>query len=515
MRLLTTQQIQEWDKFTITNEPITSLNLMERAANACTSAITQMLFASQKPFESIYIFCGKGNNGGDGLAIARLLSKECSIPITVYILEYIDSASDDFIANEKKLDTINNIRKVYLKQPDNFPIPEANTLVIDALFGTGINRPLNGLSADLVRHINTFKSKIIAIDMPSGLPGEVADHVHLERLPIIKADITLTFQAPKFSFMHAESAEFVGEFKVLDIGLEKRFFSGKDFRYYFTDAETVNQFIKPRGKFGHKGIFGHLLTIGGSYGKMGASVLMNKAALRTGCGLVTAFVPKVGYTILQQSIPECMVLTGDEMTEIRHFPNELSGYNAICVGPGLGLHEKTIQALYRWLPTIQLPCVIDADALNICSRLILEHHETFAFPANCIITPHPKEFDRLAGISVNSYERLEKQIHFAVKYKIVVVLKGAHTSLAMPNGTVYFNSTGNVAMATAGSGDALTGILGSLLAQGFNKEEAALFGVYLHGLAGDETRQNQATMLASDLIENLPIVLNQFHTTLL
>jgi NAD(P)H-hydrate epimerase len=289
----------------------------------------------------------------------------------------------------------------------------------------------------------------------------------------------------------------------LEIGLHPDYLTTVTSPYHYTTNEEILATIKPRKKFAHKGSFGHVLTVGGSYGKIGAAILMSRAALRTGCGLVTAYTPKVGYTIFQTAFPECMMQTDEELYEIRNFP-DTAGFDALAIGPGLGQQEYTIKNFTKWIGTIEQPCVLDADALNICSRLLVEHHDSFHFPGNCIITPHPKEFDRLAGVSKSSYERLEKQVRFAQQHKVIVVLKGAFTTIALPNGEVHFNSTGNDAMATAGSGDVLTGIIASLLAQGYAGKEAALLGVYLHGFAGDLLAKQRATLIASDLIEILP-----------
>jgi NAD(P)H-hydrate epimerase len=505
MKLLTARQIKEWDAYTIMHEPVTSVGLMERAAEAFTKQFNTQYRRTGLP-RSVKIFCGLGNNGGDGLAIARLLAHE-QWHVEVFIVGHSKKRSNGFVANEKKLSDRKTVLMTYMDEKSVLPVIGANDLVIDALFGTGLNKPLDGLATKVVRHINRYSRQTVAVDIPSGLPAELFSFYDLDADTIVHAHRTFTFQVPKQSFLYAETFPFVGYFEVLDIGLKKDFLEHTEATYVYVTADELPE-RKPRSKYAHKGTFGHALCIGGSYGKIGAAVLTGKACLRTGCGLVTAFVPKVGYTILQTALPECMVMTDDEIMEIRNFP-PVDRFDAMSVGPGLGTNEYTLKGLYKWLPAVTIPCVIDADALNNISKLLVEHHDSFRFPENAVITPHPGEFDRLAGSSKNSLERLQKQVHFARKHHIYVVLKGAHTTITTPGGKVYFNATGNPAMATAGSGDALTGIITSLLAQGYAPEDAAVLGVYVHGLAGDIAAEAKATLIASDIIESIPLAILQ------
>lgn len=501
MKLLTAQQIKDWDKFTINREPVKSIDLMERAANACVNEIVNLLGNTKN--KAFKIFCGLGNNGGDGLAIARLLY-ENGFHVEVFIIEYSKDRSDDFKINEKKLANKKTILTSSITGKSKLPFLSENDIVIDAIFGTGLNKNIDGLVLKVVQHINQNSEFTIAIDVPSGLKSSIFSDDWMDENKIIHASHTFTFQIPKMSFMHAETYKFVGEFHILDIGLHTDFFKNVDSNIYFISKEDLPK-IKQRNKFSHKGNFGHAICIGGSYGKMGASVLMSRACLKAGVGLVTSFVPKTGYTILQTAFPEAMILTDDELFEIRNFPSSDS-FDAVGVGPGIGTNEFTSKAFYKWISSVKIPCVIDADALNICSNILLEHHSSFHFPANTILTPHPKEFDRLAGISANSFERIEKQIHFAKRYNVIVILKGAHTSIALPDARLFFNSSGNPKMATAGSGDVLTGIITSLLAQGHETQDAAVLGVYLHGKAGDIAAENKSTIIASDIIEAIPFV---------
>jgi hydroxyethylthiazole kinase-like uncharacterized protein yjeF len=506
MKLLTAQQIRDWDAFTIKHEPITSIDLMERAVKACVNQL--LLLKEWTKINGIKIFCGLGNNGGDGLAIAQLLADKGK-KIEVFVVEYSSNRSADFVLNEKKLKEEKNVSITYLMETSKLPVIDNNELIIDALVGTGLNKPPEGFLLKVVRHINQFSSLTVSIDVPSGLSAELFAVDKLDGNNIIKAKHTFTFQVPKQSILCAETFPFVGEFHILDIGLHPDFLLGMETNHFYLTKDELPE-LKQRSKFSHKGTYGHALCIGGSYGKVGAAVLMSKTCLRTGVGLVTSFVPKVGYTILQSAFPECMVLTDDELYEIRNFP-DVEEYSAVGVGPGLGTHEYTKKNFHKWLSSINKPCVIDADALNICSMLLQEHHDSFTFPHHAILTPHPKEFDRLAGISKSSEERIEKQLHFAEKHNVYVVLKGAHTSIATPEGKLYFNSTGNAGMATAGSGDVLTGMITSLLAQGYNPKDAALLGVYLHGLAGDSAAAQKGMngLIASDIIEQIPDVLKE------
>ncbi len=503
MKLLTAQQIKDWDAYTINHEPVKSIDLMERAAVAFSKWFSsfQEECRDNSRDEVVKIFCGVGNNGGDGLAIARLLAEQ-KIHVEVFIVEYSKIKSVDFKLNEKKLIDQKKVLITYISQNSELPIITKNCIVIDALFGTGLNKPIDEVALKVVQHINANSTCTIAVDIPSGLKSETFTIDELVENKIIHAHQTLTFQVPKQSFLHAETFPFVGEFHILDIGLKNDFLDSVSSNIFYTTQNYLPK-LNPRNKFSHKGNFGHAICIGGSFGKIGANVLMSKACLRSGAGLVTSFIPKVGYAILQTSFPECMVMTDDELYEIRNFP-DTNNFDAIAVGPGIGMNDFTLKSFSKWLPTISKPCVIDADALNISAKLLQEHHDSFHFPKNTIITPHPKEFDRLAGISKNSFERLQKQIHFAQYHKIVVVLKGAHSSIATPDGKVYFNSTGNAAMATGGSGDVLTGVITSLLSQGYETIDAAILGVFLHGLAGDIAAKNKATIIASDIIEKLP-----------
>ncbi len=485
MKILNAKQLHEADAYTINQQKISSVDLMERAAQAF---VESFIIKS----EEICIFCGKGNNGGDGLAIARLLSEEEDCNISLFILKTSEQASADFLTNYEKILLSENerITITHLDKFQEIEIP-ANAQIIDGIFGSGLNRPINGFIAQYIEYLNSLPNERIAIDIPSGL---YADKPISENDIVFKADETITFSSPKLQFLFAENDKYVGELTIKDIQLESP----------FSEQETPIQFVtevflKERPRFAHKGTFGHAYLVAGSYGKMGAAILASKACLKMGCGLVTTHIPSCGYEILQISIPEAMASIDEEQKCIATIPNS-DKYSAVGIGPGIGTDEITAQALLNFFKENYKPLVLDADALNILST----HEEMWQYiPENTILTPHPKEFDRLTHTHTNSFDRFVTATEFAKKRNCIVVLKGHYTCTATPNGELYFNSTGNSNMATAGSGDVLTGVILSLLAQKYSPVEAATYGVFLHGLAGDESAYDDSIVMASNLIQNL------------
>lgn len=496
MKIFSVQQICEADKYTIEHEPIASVDLMERAANACVNWIIER-FDKETVFK---IVCGLGNNGADGLAIARLLTDR-NYNVEIFIIRYSEKTSDDFKINLNRLTEFKRVRIIEINELNNNTLPWGEGrggVFIDAILGSGLNKPVNGLIVDVINYINTQEVPVISIDVPSGL---YCDELNNTDDFIVKADFTLTFQFPKLSFMFPETAECVGEFSVLDIGLHQRFIDGTQTKNYFITKNDVLQFLKKRSRSAHKGNFGHALLIAGSYGKIGAAVLSAKACLRAGVGLLTVHVPECAYTILQTAVPEAMVNVDSEMQFIAD-NIRLEKFNAIGIGPGIGMEKQTQNVLKLIIQNAHMPIVVDADAINI----IAENKTWLSFvPADSIFTPHPKEFERIAGRAENSAERLKMQREFSVKYGVYTVLKGAHTSIACPDGSIYFNSTGNPGMATAGSGDVLTGIITSLMAQGYTSFHSCVLGVYVHGLAGDFAAHqlSEEAMIASDIAEHL------------
>jgi ADP-dependent NAD(P)H-hydrate dehydratase / NAD(P)H-hydrate epimerase len=495
MKLYTAEQIRAWDDYTIKHEPITSIDLMERAAKKCFDWLNAH-FLHAGEFE---VFCGMGNNGGDGLAIARMLAIE-NKNVTVYIIKASDKSTVDFETNLKRLKetkaTIVEITEAKQLKP-----VDAQSIIIDAVFGTGLKRPLEGLAAQTVSHINSAKNTVVCIDVPSGLPAEMVDN-YADYKEIVKAHFTLSFQIPKLSFLFAETGKYVGHLVVIDIRLSKEFQDKTPSDFYWANEEMARNILQNRNRFSHKGSYGHALLVGGSFGKAGAMLMASKACVKAGAGLTTAFVPRCAYIPLQTAVPEAMVESIQKEELLDFMPTDTQNYTAIGIGPGMGTQITTRDALDDFLAIAESDkLIIDADALN-CLSLNFADRKKVKLPEGAILTPHPKEFDRMFGESKTSSERLQKQIEAAKKHKVYIVLKGTHTSIALPTGDVYFNSTGNPGMATGGSGDVLTGIITSLRAQGYNQQSACILGVYLHGLSGDMALafESQESLSAVDLI---------------
>jgi ADP-dependent NAD(P)H-hydrate dehydratase / NAD(P)H-hydrate epimerase len=494
MKILTTKQVREADEYTIKNEPVGSVDLMERAAGSIAGWIT----GRYQKGTVVKIFSGSGNNGGDGLALGRLLLGAGFKPEVFLLKSGSGGYSPDTSINLERLEAINH-PPVIIANPEDFPSVSPSDIVVDALFGSGLSRPLEGLPARLVDHINNSGAGIIAIDIPSGLFGD--DNRDNSGGSIVKARYTLTFQFPKLSFFFPENGRYTGEWIVLPIGLHEGFINETQTPYWLIDREMIMPLLKKRDKFSHKGNFGHCLLISGSYGKMGAAVLAATSCLRSGAGLLTVHVPAKGCEILQACLPEAMISI-DDSDHIFSVVPELAYFDAIGIGPALGTKEPSKKALRKLLLSAGRPLVMDADAINLLS---LDSELVDMLPEDSILTPHPGEFDRLTSQHKNGHDRLITQIEMARKNKVIIVLKGAHTSIATPKGYCYFNSTGNPGMATGGAGDVLTGIILSLLGQGYKPSEAAVTGVYLHGLAGDYASREHSpeSMIAGDITSNL------------
>ncbi len=492
MKLFSTNQTKELDAYTIEHEPIQSIDLMERAARTFTDVFCLRF---QDISGKIIVFAGPGNNGGDALAIARILYLKGYL-VETYLFNPKENLSADCLNNKKSLLKLPQIKFTEVK--DTFIPPELsrNDIVIDGLFGSGLNKPLEGGFASVVKYINSSPCTVISIDIPSGLSGE--DNTENSTGNIISADYTYTFQFPKLSFLFPENEPFAGKVEVLDIGLHPEGLSSIPTPFHLITKDDVSSLLKKRSRFAHKGNFGHALLIAGSQGKMGAAVLAGKACLRSGAGLLTAHIPQSGNGIMQISLPEAMTSIDKDEFMFSRVPN-LDSYNAIAAGPGIGTGEITAGALADLLRQAANPMILDADALNMIAKdsSLLE-----LIPGNSILTPHPKEFDRLAGTSASSYERLHKAMEFAVSTQTYLILKGRYTAVCTPEGECWFNTTGNPGMATAGSGDVLTGILLGLLAQSYSPMEASILGVYLHGLAGDIALDDHSeeSLLSGDII---------------
>lgn len=491
--IFSANQIKAIDAFTIQSEPISSIDLMERAAFKCSQWIIKN-YDSKSIFKVCY---GLGNNGGDGLAIARQLLVH-GFKVEVFIINYSDKHSVDFLINKKRLEQLFSKFVLEVHDAKHLPNIHASDIVIDALFGIGLSKPLDGLAADCVREINKSNAKVISIDVPSGL---FIDKHSDSTSSIIKAHDTLTFQFPKLAFLLPENAMYVGNGHILDIGLKINEDIQKQCESFYLTENFIKQLIHPRQKFSHKGTFGHSLLVVGSFGKMGAAIMSAHSLLRSGAGLLTVCVPNCGYEIMQTSVPEAMVLVkGTDYLKFEEL--DLKAYSTVGIGPGIGTEKDTQQAVKLILEQSKKPLVIDADALNAIS---LNKEWLNLIPVNSILTPHSKEFERLTKTVINDFERHQLQLEFSKQYKVYVVLKGAQTCITTPEGKSYFNSTGNSGLAKGGSGDVLTGLITGLLAQGYTSFEASVIGVYVHGLAGDITKHEKGdiAMIPTDVIENI------------
>ena len=496
LKILSAQQTRALDAYTIAHEPIASIDLMERASQAFTDWFTGRFDITRRTG----IVCGTGNNGGDGLAIARLL-KVWGYHVQVWVVKGGTPETEDFKINRARMGDV--VVTDITTSPEDAIFHTCDVL-IDALFGSGLSRPVEGIYAEVIQRINESNATRIAVDIPSGLRADAASQGE-----VVRARYTVSFQLPKLGFLFPNSVQFVGQWCLLDIGLSKDFLKQVAVSHYYLTPRAIRRRLKDRSQFDHKGTFGHALLVAGSVGKMGAAVLASRAVLRAGAGLLTVHAPTCGYVVLQTAVPEAMVIQ-DVSPDYTSGVAGVDKYTTIGIGPGLGQAQPTVEALGKVLRQFRKPMVIDADALNILAA----HPEMLEFvPPGSILTPHPKEFERMAGPWRDDFQRLELQKDLAARLKSVVVLKGAHTSIAAPDKTVYFNATGNPGMATGGTGDVLTGLLTGLLAQAYSAVDAAIIGVYLHGLAGDRAARDlgQESLIASDLIEAFPGAFRQIR----
>lgn len=495
MKIFPTASIKQLDAYTIGHEPISSIDLMERASQALAEAIAER-WDADTPFT---VFAGPGNNGGDALAVSRLLAEKGFSP-EVYLFNTKGSLSPDCKTNRDRLKEVPGV--VFHEITSEFvpPMLTAGHVVIDGLFGSGLNKALSGGFAAVAKYINASPATVVAIDIPSGLMGE--DNSYNVQSNIIRADLTLSLQLPKLAFFFAENEPFVGEWQLLDIGLDKEGMEKMETDYYLAESEAMSGLLKPRSRFAHKGNFGHALLIAGSQGMAGASVLAAQACLRSGVGLLTLHVPFCNQLIVQTAVPEAMTEL-DVSDTCFASPTDTDDYQAVGVGPGLGQSAETEKALLELIESCQTPMVVDADALNILGR---NRSYIARLPKGSILTPHPKELERLVGKCQNSYERLMKARELAETAGVHIILKGAYSAVIAPSGKCCFNITGNPGMATGGCGDVLTGVLLALLAQGYEAETATRLGAYVHGLAGDVARSKRGLMgmTAGDVVACLP-----------
>ena len=493
MKIFTSDQIRAWDQFTIKNEPISSIALMNRAARAFSDWFVHLYPNTNRP---VVVIAGTGNNGGDGLAVARYLHQHFyEAKVLVYNLEGKKSA--DFEAQINLMPPYDTVQLIWYDQIVSFPQIDPNAIIIDALFGSGLNRPLTDHWARVVEWINEVPNEVVSIDIPSGLWADQSSQGNA----VVEAARTFSFETPKRAFFFPENADRVGEWAFGSIGLHPDFSATTNTDFHYLTAADIHTLYLPRKKYAHKGTFGHALLVCGSYGKMGAAVLAAKACLRAGVGLLTVHAPRSGFLVIQSEVPEAMFSADHRAIFCTEIP-EPAKYAAIGTGPGLGTAPETIAGLEQLLLQVERPMVIDADALN----MLAENPAWWShIPENSILTPHPKEFERLFGQSDHDFARNDLQRRKAQEYRVFIILKGAHTAIAAPNGDCWFNSTGNPGMATGGSGDVLTGVLTGLLAQGYPPLSACLLGVYIHGLAGDKAAADlgQEALTAGDLVAYL------------
>lgn len=498
MKIFSAEQIRDCDRHTIKNEPISSVNLMERAAEACVQ-----WFRGHVRNNSVFqIFCGNGNNGGDGFAVARMLYHK-GFDVNVFIDKSNSDYSIDAAINFEKLKVISGIDLYDFDDVKDFGFDE-NSVIVDALFGSGLNRKVEGKSEELISFLNELICRKVSVDIPSGL---LTDGISDDDFTAFEADETLSFQFWKQSFLHPETGKFCGNIHILDIGLSGKYIHETNSENFVICDKLVRKIYQPRNEFSHKGTYGKTTIIGGSFGKIGAAVLATKAALKTGSGLTYILAPKCGYTVLQSNCPEAMYLYGGEDFVSVFEPEK----NSVCgIGPGLGTDPETEENFLKFLSGCELPLVLDADALNIISR---NPDNLKLIPKKSVITPHPKEFERLFGPTDNSFKRLELAKNKAKELRIFIVLKDHHTQVISPEGLVYYNITGNSGMAKGGSGDVLTGILTSLLSQGYGVEESCVLGVWLHGKSGDlaAEKHSKEAMTASDLISEIGAVFKNLN----
>lgn len=496
--LLTSPQIHEADAYTIANEPITSAKLMERAAKAFVGWFINH-FPDKK--QAISIYCGTGNNGGDGLAIARMLQDHHYKALQIRIVRYSEKASDDFNANLKKLP--NTINSAEIKPGEDFPT-EDSSIIIDAMLGSGLNKPLGGDYKKLVKYLNSLKKTVVAVDVPTGFPTE---GVVNPAATVLESDLVITFQQAKINFLLPESGPNIKCWQSVNIGIDEKFVQSLNSPYQFVEERDIKKMLRPRHKFSNKGTYGHALIVAGQAKTMGAALLCASACAQAGAGLTTVCVPESGLIALNSYMPEIMAIIrqGDDLPEIGW-----DKFTAMGIGPGLGDDENSLALLTYIFTNYTKPVVIDADALNV----LAVHKQLWNLvPEGSILTPHMKEFDRLFGQHESWWVRLQTAIEKAKELKICIVLKNDYTITATPDGKAYFNSTSNAAMASGGMGDALTGIITALLAQNYSSEEACIIGNYIHGKAGDElalpNRMN--VVLPGKLITQLPVTMAKLN----
>ena len=496
MKIFSSKDIKDLDAATCEAQGSDALTLMERAANAVAKEVSARFLPSRR----IVVVAGPGNNGGDALAVARILAEMGYSNVEVYLFNVRGQLSDDCEAQKAKLfEAVEKVKFTEVTTTFIPPVLSQDDVIIDGLFGVGLRDPLSGGFAAVARLINDSGAYIISIDIPSGLAGEWNANSRFHDM--VHANLTLTFQFPKLSFFFPEHAHILGERKVLDIGIDRAAMKKLPTGWLLIESRTIRSLLRPRNPFTGKRDYGSVMLFAGSLGMMGAAVLCAKASLKCGAGLATVHAPRTGLTILQTAVPEAM-FEPDRNERVISDMSLHHTHQAVAIGPGIGTNDLTVNALEQLLKVCQSPLVLDADALNcIVKRPAL----LSMLPPLTVITPHIGEFDRLFGEHTSSEQRLKKAIEVAQHYNIVIVLKSHYTMIVRPTGKVYFNSSGNPGMATAGAGDVLTGVIAGFLAQGLQPENAATLAVFIHGLAGDIASQEigEYGVVASDIADRL------------
>lgn len=493
MKIFSREQIYKGDELTAKKQNISSTELMERAGIQIFNWLHVRMQGAQVP---IHVFCGIGNNGGDGLVVARHLITH-GYNVKTYIVNCSDKRTKDFLVNYDLIKQVTKKWPEMLNCEADFPEIHKDDIIVDAIFGIGLNRPINEWVKSLFAHFKKSQAFTLAVDIPSGL---YTDKIPDDENGVVWATFTLSFQSPKLIFFLPDIAKYSVQWEVIDIGIDREYLMQTETETELIGKNEVLLLYKPREKFAHKGDFGHSLIIGGSYGKIGAVILASRAALSIGAGLVTSYIPKCGYQALQTNFPEAMVITDVNETLISNISFDIEP-TVIGLGIGMGTDINTVSALEEFLKQNKIPLVIDADGLNIIAnkKTLLK-----GLPEQSVITPHPKELERLIGTWKDDFDKLKKVKSFSKKHQLIVVIKGANTITVFQD-KYYINTTGNPGMATAGSGDVLTGVITGLISQGYDALSAAIFGVYLHGKAADIAIEDLGyqSLIASHIIEAL------------
>lgn len=490
MKIFSSEALKQLRTTTCERQNISTIDLIEREGSVVSSEIISRFLPSQR----IVVMAGPDNNGAVALAAARMLFEQGYKKVEIFLFS-IGKLSHDCDEERKKLLPIDGLDFTEVTKEFVPPYLGESDVLLDGLFGIELSEPMRGGFVAVARYINESGAFVISIDIPSGLLGEWNQHVM--KRDVIHANVTLTFQLPRLSFFFPENAEILGDWKLMDIDLDIAKIKDMESDYRLMEARNVRPLIKPRPPYTSKRDYGSALFFAGSTGMVGAAVMTSRSSLRSGAGLATVHGPRAALNIVQTAAPEVMFEPDRNEHVITEMPLHYT-HQAVCAGPGIGTHDRTVDALEGLLKQSPSNLVLDADALNcIAKRPAL----LSMLPPRTIITPHVGEFDRLFGNHDNSEMRLQTALEMARQYNLVIVLKGHHTMVVGATGRVSINSTGNPGMATAGAGDVLAGVITAFLAQGYSPDLAAKIGVYIHGLAGDMAAEDlgEFGVMASDI----------------